>query len=526
MIVVSAAEMRRLDELTIAKGTPSYVLMERAGEGATASLLRLFPDLHGRRVVVVAGKGNNGGDGFVVARLLANKGVGAEVILLGRTGDVKGDAARALQGLDGTSVRLHEVPDDGSLGIVTQRFSGASVLVDAVFGTGLNAEVKGLHAAVLYRMNDAGVPIFAVDIPSGLDSDTGQPLGVAVKAQATVTFGYAKIGQVVHPGVQHVGELTIVDIGISPEAVSEVKPRVELLEHSAIASLVPRRAPEAHKGSAGHVIVLAGSRGHTGAGLMAAHAACRTGAGLTTLAGPASLNTILSLGIPEVMTATIPDRDGLVRFDEEAIAGLLQGKRAAVVGPGLGVHAEAERLVSHVLGQELNAVVDADGLTCLVANLARLRDAQARVVLTPHPGEMARLLGTDVSSVQRERVAVARSFANTHGCVVILKGARSIIAAPDGRVWINPTGNAAMASGGMGDVLAGIVGGLLAQGLAPAEAACLGTYLHGEVADTIAARQGQLGMRASDVAEGLPLGFARLTRDVFPPSFAPPRRGE
>jgi NAD(P)H-hydrate epimerase len=259
---------------------------------------------------------------------------------------------------------------------------------------------------------------------------------------------------------------------------------------------------------------------------MAAHAACRAGAGLTTLAGPASLNTIFSLGIPEVMTAAIDDRNGLVCFDESRIASLLEGKRAAVVGPGLGVHADAKQIVRQVLRTDVAAVIDADGLSCLVEDQSVLTSARARTVLTPHPGEMARLLGTDVGTVQRDRVAVARRFASAHRCVLILKGARSVIAAPDGRVWINPTGNAGMATGGMGDVLAGIVGGLLAQGLATAEAACLGTYLHGEVADVIAAKQGQLGMRATDVAEGLPMGFARLTREVYPPSFARPRRGE
>ena len=220
MIVVSAGEMRRLDELTIAKGTPGYVLMERAGEGATATLLKYFPDVHGKRVVVVAGKGNNGGDGFVIARLLANKGVRANVALLGRMHDVKGDAARALAGLEGTSVRLLEIPDVERLKALDETFQGASVLVDAVFGTGLNADVAGLYREVFQRMNDARIPVLSIDIPSGLNADSGLPLGIAVKADATVTFGFAKIGEVIHPGLQYVGDVTIVDIGISPEAVA------------------------------------------------------------------------------------------------------------------------------------------------------------------------------------------------------------------------------------------------------------------------------------------------------------------
>ena len=273
-------------------------------------------------------------------------------------------------------------------------------------------------------------------------------------------------------------------------------------------------------------MIFAGSRGHTGAALLAAHAACRGGAGLTTLAGPASLNVVFSLGIPEAMTVAMPDDDGLIRFDAKAVAGALEGKRAVVAGPGMGTHAAAEYLVKHLLTVDLPLVVDADGLTCLSRSLDALAEARTTPVLTPHPGEMARLLGADVRKVQADRVGVAAAFAKKHRCVVVLKGARSVVADPDGAVWINPTGNAGMACGGMGDVLAGLIGALLAQGLSAADAACLGAYLHGAVADEVASQQGQLGMRATDVAEGLPRGFARLTGDVYPPAFALPRRSD
>jgi NAD(P)H-hydrate epimerase len=273
-------------------------------------------------------------------------------------------------------------------------------------------------------------------------------------------------------------------------------------------------------------LIFAGSRGHTGGALLAAHAACRGGAGLTTLAGPASLNDVFSLGIPEVMTAAMKDEDGFIRFDAQAVASLVEGKRAIVIGPGLGTHAGAEALVTDLLKVDRPLVIDADGLTCLSTNLDGLASARAAVVLTPHPGEMARLLGGDVATVQANRVETARAFAQEHRCVVVLKGACSIIAASDGAVWINPTGNAGMACGGMGDVLAGLIGALLAQGLAPADAACLGTYLHGAAADDVARAQGLLGMRATDVAEALPRAFTLLTRGVYPPTFALPRRGE
>jgi NAD(P)H-hydrate epimerase len=259
---------------------------------------------------------------------------------------------------------------------------------------------------------------------------------------------------------------------------------------------------------------------------MAAHAACRGGAGLTTLAGPASLNVIFSLGIPEVMTAALPDADGSIRFDRASLDSLLEGKQAIVVGPGIGTHADACSLIDHVLGvADIPVVVDADGLTCLSGLLDRLATTKAQVILTPHPGEMARLIEGDVRSVQDDRVGTARGFAQKYGCVVVLKGARTVIAAADGKVWINPTGNPGMASGGMGDILGGLIGALLAQGLAPAAAACLAAYVHGVAADAIADEAGPIGMRASDVAERLPGTFKLLLVDARARRFSTARAG-
>jgi NAD(P)H-hydrate epimerase len=512
MILVTAAEMRRLDELTVRRyGTPGHVLMERAGSGATRVLLEQFPHVRRQRVVVVAGKGNNGGDGFVIARLLRRKSVRAEVVLLDKSTEVTGDAARMLKALRRIRVPVVEVATNKDLPKLSAKLAGAALLVDAIFGTGLNATVDGRYAEILHLMNASGVPILAVDMPSGLDADLGTPLGVAIQAEATATFGFAKVGQVIHPGVEHVGTLAVVDIGIAPQAVAEVQPRTRLLDGDEVAPLVPRRAPEAHKGSCGHVLVIAGSRGHTGAALLAAHAACRSGAGLTTLAGPASLNAVYCGGVPEVMTAPLHDVDGLLEFNEAEMRNLLHGKTAVIVGPGMGTHGAAETLVRFLLAEvALPMVIDADALTCLARDLSLLKGARAHALLTPHPGEMARLLACETAAVQADRVGMARSFAAAHGCVLVLKGARSVIAEPGGAVSINSTGNPGMASGGMGDALCGILGGLLAQGLTPADAACLGVYLHGEVADHVAATRGQVGLLASDVIGGIPTGLARL----------------
>ena len=521
MIVVTAAESRRLDELTIQRyGTPGHVLMERAGAGATAVLLEQFPHVRRKRVVIIAGKGNNGGDGFIIARLLRRKGVKAEVVLLGRQSEVKGDAAGALAALRRARGIISKATSADDIKKMPGVIEGAALVVDALFGTGLNAPVEGRYAEILHLMNASGVPIFAVDIPSGLDADRGTPLGVAVQAEGTATFGYAKLGQVIYPGVEHVGALAVVDIGIAPEAVAEVHPRTRLLDPAEVASLVPARGAQAHKGSCGHVLIFAGSRGHSGAALMTAHGAARAGAGLTTLGGPASLNDVLASGRPEVMTALLRDRDGFIEFNEAQIRSVLEGKNAVIVGPGLGTHEGAQELVRFLLAEAaLPMVVDADALTCVSRDRSVLKSARAQALLTPHPGEMARLLGTDTASVQSDRVGITRAFAQEHRCTVVLKGARSVIAAQDGSVWINPTGNPGMASGGMGDALSGILGGLLAQGLSPPQAACLGVYLHGEVADHIAAAQGEIGLLASDVIEGVPAGLKRLRALLEPEPF-------
>ncbi|MBI4515671.1 MAG: NAD(P)H-hydrate dehydratase [Deltaproteobacteria bacterium] len=513
MILVTAAEMRRLDRLTIEAGTPGRVLMERAGQGACQALLHWFPHARKRQVVIVAGKGNNGGDGFVMARLLRRRGVRARVALLGRKSDVKGDAARNLQVWVKGRGAVDEILQADDLTGLSPRLESAAVVVDAIFGTGLNAPVQGLAADVIELINSCGVPVFAVDIASGLDADRGLPLGTAVQAEATATFGFAKIGQMLCPGVDYTGALAVVDIGITPAAVDIVSPPARLLAAEAVAGLVPRRRRDAHKGDSGHLLIIAGSRGRTGAAQLAARAALRAGAGLVTLAGPASINPILCAASPEVMTAVLPDHDDQLVFDAPQLARLLEGKSAIVIGPGMGTHEAAQRTVRWLAEHaEVAVVADADALTCM-ASMPQWPQPQAEWIVTPHPGEMARLIFTDATAVQHDRAGTARRLAEKHQCVVILKGARSVIASPEGALWINPSGNPGMAVGGMGDVLSGILGALLAQGLEPEDAAQLGTYVHGAAADAlVAARGSELGLLAGEVADQVPRTLGVLTR--------------
>jgi NAD(P)H-hydrate epimerase len=511
--LVTAKEMRELDRLTIEEyGTPGHVLMERAGAGATEALLAEFPHVHTAPVLVVAGKGNNGGDGFVIARLLKKQGIACEVILAARKAEVTGDALRNLSAFLRLRGRVTEVTEPAQLDQVQDKLQRCGLVVDALLGTGLNAPVRGLMAMFIDLINASGVPVVAVDIPSGLDADRGVPLGTAIQAELTVTFGYPKLGHVVAPGIAQVGRLVIVDIGIAPEAIATVKPQIVLLTTEHVGSLVHLRHPAAHKGDFGHLVVLAGARGKSGAALLCGGAALRVGTGLVTLAGPASLNSVFSSVLIEAMTIPFPERsDGSLSLDERVITEALQGKSAVAFGPGIGVSTDTIGLTRWLLAHsEQPLVIDADGLNCLATDPHVLHDVRVPVVLTPHPGEMARLVKKSNAEVQTQRLDIARMFAAEYRCYVILKGARTIIAAPDGRAWVNPTGNPGMASGGMGDVLTGILGGLLAQGYAPEEACQLGVFLHGYAGDLAAQERGEAGILARDVIERLPKSLRAL----------------
>ena len=516
--------MRTLDRWTIEHGTPGHVLMERAGAG-TARVLRERLRRPRGPVVVVCGRGNNGGDGFVVARHLRRARVPVEVWLAARPEEVRGDAARMLAAWRRARGAVRALATPADVEALARRLARAAAVVDALFGTGLNAPVAGVAAAVIAAINACGAPVLAVDIASGLSADTGAPLGAAVRATVTATFGYPKVGQLMYPGVEHTGLLAVVDIGIPREALAAVAPGTVLLESEEVGAHLPPRRRDAHKGDFGHVLVIAGSRGKTGAALLAAQAVARSGAGLTTLAVPATLQAVLEAQVREAMTAALADTgDGAAALADGAAASALLADRGAVVcGPGLGQASATRELIRHVVRQcTAPLVLDADGLNA-VAGTSVLRDRPGPTVITPHPGEMARLSGGDTARVQADRLGAARAFARAERVVVVLKGARTVIASPVGATAICPTGNPGMASGGTGDVLAGVIGALLAQGLAAYDAAALGVFAHGAAGDAVAARQGEVGLLASDLLAELPATLERLQAAARPE--APRRRG-
>lgn len=513
--------MRRLDALTIESGTPGDVLMERAGALAAEVLRERFPMELRRGVVVVAGKGNNGGDALVIARYLRRWRVPVLVFLAAPEACLQGDARTNLLRWKRMRGPVREMTP-GSLIALAEATAGAGVLVDGLFGTGLRGEIDEPSRAIIEILNSAPAPILAVDVPSGLDADRGVPLGAVVQATVTATFGFPKVGLLLHPGAELAGEVVLADIGIDADAVARVMPRARLLTPDAVAASLPPRASDSHKGSYGHVLIAAGALGKSGAAALCGRAALRAGAGLVTLASPAPALVGQLVATPELMTQPLADDDGAWTFGSEGLArflAALEGKDSVVLGPGIGVTPATRALTRWLVeSSPVPLVIDADGLNCLAGDLSCLDRKRGPIVLTPHPGEMARLAGRSTAEVQADRLFAARELAERHGVVVVLKGSRTVIASPNGLVAINPTGNPGMASGGMGDALAGIIGALLAQGLEPTEAAETGVFWHGAAGDDVARRQGEAGLLASDVIEALPPALMAMQEGLFHPA--------
>lgn len=508
MKIVTANQMRELDRRTIQEaGIPGKVLMERAGAGVVSAMERAFGPMRGKTVTIFCGKGNNGGDGFVIARLLHQKRSNVRVCLLAQPKELTGDAKLMYQRFVRGAGRS-KVVSAPSLDRIAQLAQHNDFLVDALLGTGSSSPITGLYQGAITAMNGSEAPTIAVDLPSGIQTDSGVMLGTAVQASLTVTFGNPKLGLFLGPGIDHAGNIQYVDIGIPGQYVEELNIPVQLLTSAAIRPWLPKREASAHKGTFGHVGLIAGSPGKSGAAALAAKAALRSGAGLVTVATPTSVNAGLEASILEVMTLPLPETKDHT-LSREALPQLhtfVQSRTAIGIGPGLSTHAETAHVIRTLISHcDRPSVIDADALNALVGHASLLRSCPIPPILTPHPGEMARLLGeATAATVNQNRLEIAQDFARTHASIVVLKGARTIIANPDGHASISPTGNPGMATAGMGDVLTGIIAGLLAQGVAPWEAAQCGVYLHGLAGDLAAKVFAYPSLIASDLFHYLP----------------------
>ena len=513
MKIVTAEQMREIDRKAIQdRGIPSLTLMESAGRAVAEAAARMTQVCPSRPVVIICGRGNNGGDGFVVARHLIEMGRKVQVFLAARRDQLSGDAEANLRRLAEEGLAVSEIETAAPAARACAR---AGLIVDALLGTGLSGSVRGLARELIDAMNEAGAAVLAVDVPSGLDADGGKPLGRAVRADETVTMGLPKLGFFLHPGMDYTGRVTVADIGFPPDLIADSPSVAELLDPEWVRMLLPRRPRSAHKGDFGRVLAIAGSVGMTGAACLCAEAALRVGAGLVTVGCPASLNDILETKLTEAMTFPLPETYNR-SLDTRALAPILELAEqadAVAIGPGLSREPETAVLVRRLVARVgTPMVIDADGLNALADAGGILEGEHAPAVLTPHPGEMARLMGVTTDSVQDKRAHFAEAAANRCGCVIVLKGACTLIAESGRPLTVNPTGNPGMASGGTGDVLTGIIAGLIAQGLLPFEAAASGAYLHGLAGDLAAERVGEASIVAGDVLRALPDAICRVMK--------------
>jgi len=521
MYLVTAAEMREMDRKTIEDfGLPGQVLMENAGRKAIDMFMAEFPEINSKKICILAGRGNNGGDALVMARYLLNKAKTVNTFVCTARDKLKGDALTNLILLE-TLCRekggqhLFFIPDADAFEKFRSSIGHHDLFVDGLLGTGLNTPVRGFFKEVITTVNKTARPVFSLDIPSGLDADTGMPLGICINARATATFGFAKAGHFLGNARAFTGHLKVMDIGIPDYIAASCPPRLQVLQPSTIAPLFPPRDTHGHKGTWGHVMIIAGSRGKSGAAILAANAAVAAGTGLVTLAVPDAINDTVETCTLEAMTAPLPDggKGYLTYTALDTIQDLARNKSALALGPGLGTHEDTRKLVTALVEKtDLPLILDADALNCIAPDPSLLKKRKAPTILTPHPGEMARLTGRSVQEIQADRLGSAREFAAAYQVILVLKGAGTITALPHGKAFFCPTGTPGMASGGMGDVLTGIIAGLTAQGLSPADAARAGTFLHGACGDLMARKKGPWGIPASEMVNALPEIFLEITR--------------
>ncbi len=499
--IVSAESMKLRDSRTIhGLGVPSAVLMERAAyECALAVLDHLGgsgcipPEKSGPDVLILCGSGNNGGDGFACARILSLKNISCEICFAGNPDHMTEETARQYGIVKKLGIPVTAVPD----------FHSCRVIVDALFGIGISRDITGSYAALIRSVNETGIPVIAVDIPSGIDADTGAVRGCAVKAFKTVTMQYIKPGLLLYPGALHAGEIITADIGVAgiPEEDDPDEKSLFALEPSDLPLVVPERNPAGNKGDFGKVLIAAGSRNMAGAAVLAARAAMRTGAGMVRVLTEECNREILQTAVPEALLSVYTTEEEAVRELEKA----LDWADAAAAGPGIGRGAAQKAMIERLLAcTEKPLLLDADALNIISESLLpELAAHRGPVVITPHIGEMARLSGRGADVLKADPVREASAFADRYGVVCVMKDARTVTAVPGGPVWINRTGNDGMATAGSGDVLTGITAALLGRKCSPAQAGALGAFIHGMAGDLAAASCGRSSMTASDITDAL-----------------------
>ena len=508
MKLLKADEMKDIDRRASSEfGIPSIILMENAGLRTLEVIEEILGGTKNRLLIILAGKGNNGGDGLVIARHLINSGAMVETYLTGQVEELTQDSRTNYEILLKMGARIFPLSSEKDLDRLMLSLMNADLIVDALYGIGFKGSLNQFDSRLVKMVNWCRAPVVAVDIPSGVEADTGRVHGDAIKASHTVTFALPKIGLVLEPGKEYVGTLSVADISIPGVLLEDKTIKTNLINEAMLSALIKPRLANSHKGTYGHALLVGGSPGMAGAIMMSSQAALRTGAGLVTAAVPESLTAVVDSSLMEVMTAPLAQtgQSSIALEALPAIENLLGTVSVCAVGPGMSRYPEAGAIVRHVLERSgVPLVIDADGLNALEKDAAILKDRQVPIVLTPHPGEMARLTGKTIEEIQSQRLEITQTFAQEWGVTLVLKGNKTIIANPSGEVYINISGNPGMATAGSGDVLTGIITGLIAQGLKPQDAAYAGVYLHGLAGDLAAQIKGERGLIAGDLISCLP----------------------
>ncbi len=517
MKVLTSKQMKEIDRKAIEEiGILGPILMENAGLRIFNKILEKFPEPGREKIVIIAGRGNNGGDGFVVARHLFNRGAKPEVLLLASKKEVKGDAAVNLNIAENIGIRINEVISQRDLNIQKGKILLASLVIDAIFGTGLTKPAGGFFAKVIELINKSKAYKIAVDIPSGLSSDTFQIIGPCVKADLTVTLAAPKISHVFPPAEEYVGELEVADISIPSFLFDKDDLKLEFVEEKTVVPYFKKRQRDAHKGTYGHLFILSGSLGKTGAAVMAGKAALKMGAGLVTVGTPESCLPIVARSMVELMTEPLSETPEKTLSSEalNEILNLLKGKGALMIGPGISTHpSTAEFVLSLIPKIKTPAVIDADALNILASKPEIIKSLRKPAVLTPHPGEFARLLNISTKEVMEKKLELVPKFAVEYGVYLVLKSYRTLTAAPDGKVYINSTGNPGMATAGSGDVLSGMIASMIIQEKNLLEAVLAAVYVHGLSGDLGAEKLGEKPLVAGDIIRYLPKSIKLLNRD-------------
>lgn len=505
--VVTAKEMAKIDRFAIGKiGIPGMVLMENAGREVVAVIREMLGTGEDKNIIIFCGKGNNGGDGYVVARYLLDMGANVKTYLIGKIDEVKGDAENNLEILQRIG---HDVLPISSLEHI-KLDRGAHLIVDALLGTGVRGGLTGLLKELVGQINKMGAPVLSIDLPTGMETDTGTVEGTCIQASTTVTMAYLKSGLLLSPGREHAGDVIVANIGIPGSIPKEKNVKCFQLTAEYINDLLPQRKPDTFKNRCGQVFLLAGSTGLTGAAALSSEATLRIGAGMAMLGIPKSLNATLEEKLTEVMTLPLSetDRQSLSFDSKKMISEKFQWADVLAVGPGLSTHPDSAKLVKWIL-ENFNkpVVLDADAINCLKDDKEFLETAQSDLILTPHPGELSKLVGISAKEILANPIEIVREQARKLNVVLILKGAPTIIGSPDGYIFINSTGNPGMATAGMGDVLTGAIAGLVAQKMSPLDGALAGVYLHGLSGDISKSELGEAGLLAGDVLRNLPLAM-------------------